>query len=133
MTDNSSLLERLGVSDGASGLYAGGWHEAAGDALVSSNPATGDAIGSVKLATAGDYEKAVSVATATFQEWKMVPAPKRGDYIRQIGNALRDLQTELGTLVSLESGKILAEGEGEVQEMIDIADFAVGCPASSTA
>ncbi len=121
-----SILERLGIAEAASGIYAGGWQRASGDAIVSSNPATGAAIGSVMRATGADYEKAVGAATDTFQEWRMIPAPKRGEYVRQIGNALRDLKTELGTLVSLESGKILAEGEGEVQEMVDIADFAVG-------
>ena len=126
MTDVSGILERLGISETASGIYAAGWQEATGDALDSSNPATGAVIGSVMRATADDYEKAVTAATSAFQEWKMVPAPQRGDYVRQIGNALRDVKTELGTLVSLESGKILVEGEGEVQEMIDIADFALG-------
>ena len=73
-----------------------------------------------------EYEQVIASSEATFSEWRMLPAPQRGEYVRQIGNALRDLKTPLGALVALENGKIFAEGEGEVQEMIDIADFAVG-------
>ncbi len=126
MTDAAQTLERLGISKSASGIYAAGWHDAEGATVESINPANGSSIGVVEMATAADYEKAVTAAAETFSEWRMVPAPQRGDYVRQISNALRDLKTELGTLVSMESGKILAEGEGEVQEMIDIADFALG-------
>ncbi|NND02127.1 MAG: aldehyde dehydrogenase family protein, partial [Acidimicrobiia bacterium] len=90
------------------------------------NPATEQPIASVTQASNDDYERAVTSAVDTFKEWRMLPAPQRGDYVRQIGNALRDHKAQLGALVSMEMGKIRAEGEGEVQEMIDIADFAVG-------
>ncbi|MFQ5948962.1 MAG: aldehyde dehydrogenase family protein, partial [Acidimicrobiia bacterium] len=90
------------------------------------NPATTRPIATVRQADAADYERVVAAAQQSFLEWRMLPAPKRGDYVRQIGNALRDLKEPLGALVALEMGKIVAEGEGEVQEMIDIADFAVG-------
>ncbi|MBT8213471.1 MAG: aldehyde dehydrogenase family protein, partial [Acidimicrobiia bacterium] len=120
------MLQRLGLAGPIHGVYAAGWQEATGDELTSVNPANGETIGTLTMATSGEYDAVAANAVDVFQEWRMLPAPKRGDYVRQIGNALRDVKTELGALVSLESGKILAEGEGEVQEMIDIADFAVG-------
>lgn len=94
--------------------------------IASINPADGREVGRVSLASVADYERTVSEASATFQKWRMVPAPKRGQIVREIGDELRLHKDELGTLVSKETGKILAEGQGEVQEMIDIADFAVG-------
>src|SRR5205085_8452324 len=94
--------------------------------LVSNNPADGSAIARVALAGADEYDRVVRSAAAAFEIWRMLPAPKRGEIVREIGNELRAHKTALGTLVSLEMGKILAEGLGEVQEMIDIADFAVG-------
>ncbi len=124
--DSTTIWQRLGLSGPLHGVYAGGWKDATGEELSSLNPATGETIGSLTMATSGEYDAVAARAVETFQEWRMLPAPKRGEYVRQIGNALRDVKSELGALVSLESGKILAEGEGEVQEMIDIADFAVG-------
>ncbi|MDH3606955.1 MAG: aldehyde dehydrogenase family protein [Acidimicrobiia bacterium] len=124
--DTATILQRLGLSGPIHGAYAAGWKEASGEELSSINPATGETIGTLTMANTTEYDAVASQAVETFQEWRMLPAPKRGEYVRQIGNALRDVKTELGALVSLESGKILAEGEGEVQEMIDIADFAVG-------
>ncbi len=124
--DRQTIFQNLGLSEHNSGVYAGEWLEAAGPAVEMVNPATGEILASVTNAAPADYERVVEGAQAVFQEWRMVPAPKRGDYVRQIGNALRDVKHELGALVTLEAGKILAEGEGEVQEMIDIADFAVG-------
>lgn len=94
--------------------------------LTSYNPATGQALGSVKLATRQDYESAVARATVAFERWRLVPAPQRGAIVREIGEALRANKQKLGELVSLEMGKILSEGLGEVQEMIDVADFALG-------
>jgi aldehyde dehydrogenase (NAD+) len=94
--------------------------------VVSFNPATGKPLGGVKIDTAADLEAITRRAVAAFDRWKRVPAPKRGEVIRQIGNAYREVLDDLGSLVALENGKILAEGIGEVQETIDIADFAVG-------
>ncbi|MBT8217526.1 MAG: aldehyde dehydrogenase family protein [Acidimicrobiia bacterium] len=124
--DTTSILRRLQLDGALHGVYAGGWREARGDTLSSVNPATAETIGTLAMATRGDYEAVATSAAETFAEWRMLPAPKRGEYVRRIGNALRDVKRELGALVTLEAGKILAEGEGEVQEMIDIADFAVG-------
>ena len=124
--DTATILDRLGLNDSLHGAYAGEWLEASGDELASINPATDAAIASVTMGEAAEYEAVARSAAETFTEWRMLPAPKRGEYVRRIGNALRDVKHELGALVTLESGKILAEGEGEVQEMIDIADFAVG-------
>ena len=94
--------------------------------LDSINPATGEKIASVNLCSAEDYETIVKNARRVFEEWRMVPAPRRGEVVRLIGQALREKKDALGSLVSMEVGKIKAEGDGEVQEMIDMADFAVG-------
>ena len=94
--------------------------------VVSHNPATGAELGRLPLASTEEYEAVVAKASATFERWRMLPAPQRGEIVRQIGEELRAAKDDLGKLVSLEAGKILAEGRGEVQEMIDIADFACG-------
>ncbi len=96
------------------------------DKLISLNPATGKSLGSVPNATEKDYEKLVLDAQTAFLTWRNLPAPKRGEIIRQLGDAFRKNKETLGTLVSKESGKSKQEGLGEVQEMIDMADFAVG-------
>ena len=90
------------------------------------NPANGELIAGVYSASAGDYEKVISQAQAVFREWRMVPAPRRGEAVRLCTDALRQHKDALGSLVSLEMGKIKPEGDGEVQEMIDIGDFALG-------
>jgi aldehyde dehydrogenase (NAD+) len=94
--------------------------------LVSENPATGQPLGRVPLATPADYEAAVGAAVAAFVRWRELPAPKRGELVRELGDAFRREKAALGQLVSQETGKILSEGLGEVQEVIDICDFAVG-------
>jgi aldehyde dehydrogenase (NAD+) len=94
--------------------------------IVSYNPATGAELGRVPLATEQDYGEAANQAARTFEKWRMLPAPQRGEIVREIGEELRKAKVELGRLVTLEAGKILAEGQGEVQEMIDIAGFAQG-------
>ena len=94
--------------------------------LPSINPATGETIASVNLCSPQDYEMVVQAAQAAGEKWRTVPAPRRGEVIRLIGQALREKKDALGSLVSMEVGKIKAEGDGEVQEMIDMADFAVG-------
>jgi aldehyde dehydrogenase (NAD+) len=94
--------------------------------IVSYNPATGAELGRVPLATQQDYERTVELAARTFERWRMLPAPQRGEIVREIGEALRREKVALGRLVTLEAGKILAEGQGEVQEMIDVAGFAAG-------
>lgn len=96
------------------------------ETISSYSPVDGALIGKVGISSAADYELVVQKAQAAFEEWRMWPAPKRGEIVRQIGNALRTHKTALGQLVSYEMGKSLQEGLGEVQEMIDICDFAVG-------
>ena len=123
------MLETLGLSDVNPGAHDGvGALEVGGDAgeLVSFNPSDGRPLASVRLADREAYEVVVEKACDAFATWRLMPAPKRGEVVRQIGEALRARKAELGRLVSLEMGKILTEGEGEVQEMIDICDFAVG-------
>jgi aldehyde dehydrogenase (NAD+) len=100
--------------------------EGAGDALESINPATGQSLGRVRAATRREYDARLEEALGRFEEWRLRPAPRRGEVVRALGELLRAHKAILGELVSLESGKIRAEGLGEVQEMIDICDFAVG-------
>jgi len=124
MTD---LLKSFGIGQPHSGVSWGGWVERpVGGELVSTNPATGKPLGTVLQASEEDYERLVRKAQESFLSWRMTPAPKRGEMVRQLGDALRKRKKDLGALVSLEMGKIRAEGEGEVQEAIDMADFAVG-------
>jgi aldehyde dehydrogenase (NAD+) len=120
------VLERLGIEPVNSGACGKSWKEPGGSTIASINPADGQEIARVHLASAGDYDQVVSEAAEVFRSWRMVPAPKRGQIVREIGDELRHCKDDLGTLVTLEMGKILAEGQGEVQEMIDVADFAVG-------
>jgi len=94
--------------------------------LESFNPTTGELIGTVNLCSVADYEEVMQRAVDAFKTWREVPAPQRGEVVRQMGEALRANKDALGSLVALEMGKIKAEGDGEVQEMIDMADFAVG-------
>jgi aldehyde dehydrogenase (NAD+) len=127
MTTNRSFLQDLQLRDTSSGACYGPWiNNPSGAMLESVSPVDGQLIGKVKQAGAEEYEKVVAAAHAAFETWRMRPAPQRGEIVRQIGDALRARKKPLGSLVSLEMGKIQAEGEGEVQEMIDICDFAVG-------
>ena len=125
----NALLERLGVAELSPGACTGadGWIEdAGGDVLESVNPTTGETIARVVQADAAAYDRVVDRAVSAFETWRMTPAPKRGLVVRDLGTALRENLEPLGELVTLEMGKIRAEGMGEVQEMIDICDFAVG-------
>ena len=124
-----ALLEKLGIKDVNPGACYGpeGWIEdPKGKPLVSYNPSTGEAIASVIQATPDGYEKVASNAHEAFFTWRNMPAPQRGQVVRDLADALREYKEPLGELVSLEMGKIRAEGQGEVQEMIDVCDFAVG-------
>jgi aldehyde dehydrogenase (NAD+) len=124
--DATSVLDSLGLAETNSGVYAGGWREATAETITVESPSTGETIASVTLASKADYESVVASSTETFDRWRMLPAPRRGEYVRLLGEELRKHRDELGALVSLEMGKILPEGIGEVQEMIDICDFATG-------
>lgn len=125
--DISKILEKLGIKELNPGVNTGtAWIETKGDITSSVSPVDGKEIGKVKNATMDDYEMVIKKAQDAFIEWRRVPAPVRGEIVRQIGNALRENKDALGALVTLEMGKIYQEGLGEVQEMIDICDFAVG-------
>jgi aldehyde dehydrogenase (NAD+) len=124
--DKQQIFDALGLAATNSGVYAGEWLEASGEPLSVTNPATGETLATVIQASATDYDRVVDSAGAAFAAWRLLPAPKRGEYVRRLGDALREHKEALGALVTLEMGKIRAEGEGEVQEMIDICDFAVG-------
>jgi len=122
----NDVLKALGIESINFGASAGSWMPTKGPELVSENPSNGERIASVRQATADDYEAVARAAHAAFPGWAMTPAPKRGEIVRQIGEELRAHKEPLGRLVSLEAGKVLSEGLGEVQEMIDVCDFAVG-------
>ena len=126
---SDSLLQALGLRATNSGTYLGNgtWSDATGAGVLNpANPTTGEVIAQVQATTPADYETVVANAQAAFKAWRTVPAPRRGEAIRLCGDALRRNKDALGSLVALEMGKSKAEGDGEVQEMIDIADFAVG-------
>ena len=126
---SASLLKALGLGATNSGTYLGNgtWSQATGAGVLRpANPTTGEVIAEVQATSAADYETVVANAQAAFKAWRTVPAPRRGEAIRLCGDALRRNKDALGSLVALEMGKSKAEGDGEVQEMIDIADFAVG-------
>ncbi|MFT3771964.1 MAG: aldehyde dehydrogenase family protein [Minicystis sp.] len=126
MTNAQQILEALGISGVSSGVCAAAFHEGAGAVIDSENPATGAILGQVRGASRTDYDAVVESARARFVAWRMRPAPKRAELVRRLGDLLRRYKEPLGALISLEVGKIRAEGLGEVQEMIDICDFAVG-------
>jgi aldehyde dehydrogenase (NAD+) len=122
-------LQTLGLRDINPGTWSGaaGWSkQTSGRVIDSMNPATGKRLAQVRGATVEDYEQVMKAAVAAAAAWRAVPAPKRGEAVRLMGEELREYKDALGSLVAMENGKIKAEGDGEVQEMIDIADFAVG-------
>ena len=120
-----STLEKLGLADQNPGVFCGEWR-GGGAKIDKISPIDGRRIASVRTASDDDYNEAIARAHEAFLKWRTTPGPVRGETVRRLGNALRELKHELGQLVTLETGKILAEGEGEVQEMIDICDLAVG-------
>jgi aldehyde dehydrogenase (NAD+) len=119
------VLEKLGITDVSPGAFDGEWR-GGGSKIEKISPIDGRRLASVLTASDDDYNKAIARAQEGFSKWCVTPGPVRGETVRRLGNALRELKYELGQLVTLETGKIIAEGEGEVQEMIDICDFAVG-------
>jgi len=129
MSKITATLQALELSDLNSGTWSGshGWSKPTDGPLIESlNPSSGQCLARVRGATLEDYEHVLASAVDAARQWRQVPAPKRGEVIRLMAEELRTFKDALGSLVSLENGKIKAEGDGEVQEMIDIADFAVG-------
>src|ERR1700719_1856211 len=120
-----SIIEKLGLAEDNAGVFDGKWR-GGGAKIDKISPIDGRRLASIRTASDEDYEKTISRAQEAFLKWRITPGPVRGETVRRLGNALRDAKHELGQLVTLEAGKILAEGEGEVQEMIDICDLANG-------
>jgi aldehyde dehydrogenase (NAD+) len=123
-----SLLQKLNLQEINPGTCTGpdGWLDTGGKPIVSHNPTTGEPIAQVISTTADSYDMVVNAAQDAFQSWRETPAPQRGLLVRDLGNLIREYQEPLGELISLEMGKIKSEGVGEVQEMVDICDFALG-------
>ena len=119
------FLDKLGIEEVNLGGYSDKWLGSGSD-LDCITPVDGTLIAKVKQCNPGDYENIMQASSEVFKKWRMEPAPKRGEVVRKLANAFRKHKTSLGKLISWEMGKIQAEGEGEVQEMIDIADYAVG-------
>jgi aldehyde dehydrogenase (NAD+) len=119
------ILKQLGITEENPGGFGGEWL-GSGDLLEVHTPVDGTLLARVAQVTREEFEKVAARAHEAFTGWRRLPAPKRGEVVRQLGNALRELKGPLGALVTIEMGKIRAEGEGEVQEMIDICDLAVG-------
>jgi aldehyde dehydrogenase (NAD+) len=122
---STALFRRLGLRESNPGVFNGAW-SGGGKILRNVSPIDGKRLATVRVATAAEYEQTIRAAEKAFAGWRILPAPRRGEIVRQLGNALRSAKNDLGRLVTLETGKILAEGEGEVQEMVDICDFATG-------
>jgi len=120
-----SVLGKLGLAEENAGVFAEEWR-GNGPKIEKISPVDGQRLATVRTASAEDYDATITRAQAAFEKWRKTPGPVRGETVRRLGNALRELKHELGQLVTLETGKIIAEGEGEVQEMIDICDLAVG-------
>jgi aldehyde dehydrogenase (NAD+) len=120
-----SVLQKLGLAEENAGVFSGEWF-GSGAKIDKYSPIDGRKLASVRTATDQEYETVVTRAQEAFLKWRVTPGPVRGETVRRLGNALRESKHELGQLVTMESGKIVAEGEGEVQEMIDICDLAVG-------
>ena len=121
----NAVLSKLGLKAANPGVFDGSWR-GRGEVIEAVSPIDGKRLASVRGGSAADYHAASGRAHEAFKKWRSVPAPVRGETIRRLGNALRVAKSQLAMLVTLENGKIIAEGEGEVQEMIDICDFAVG-------
>ncbi len=121
-----SILDKLDLYPEEMGAGTGTWIKCKGEILNAVTPITGQTIAKIHCADKEDYNFIAEKSLEAFQAWRQVPAPKRGEIVRQMGNALRENKEALGALITLEVGKIRAEGEGEIQEMIDMADFAVG-------
>ena len=127
MVDKSKLLSIVGLKDINQGSSTGyQWLNSSGKISDVFSPVDGNKISSIIETDEDTYEKIIEAASSAYISWRKVPAPKRGEIVRQIGNELRENKDSLGQLVSYEMGKSLQEGLGEVQEMIDICDFAVG-------
>ncbi|MBV9618734.1 MAG: aldehyde dehydrogenase family protein, partial [Verrucomicrobia bacterium] len=120
-----SVLEKLAIGEENPGVFNGKW-SGGGAKIDKISPIDGKKLASIRTASKEDYERTISRAQEAFEKWRTMPAPVRGETVRKLGNALREAKSELGQLVTMEMGKIIAEGEGEVQEMIDICDLAVG-------
>src|SRR5258706_10230168 len=121
------VLKRLGIAAEPAGCAIGReWRRTSGKPLIARSPIDGSALAQIRSAQATDVAAAADAAHEAFLKWRLIPAPKRGELVRRIGQKLRERKSDLAALVSLEVGKITSEALGEVQEMIDIADFAVG-------
>ena len=123
---HSKLLSRLGLSEINDGVYVGKWVQGQGPVVESVNPATNQVIASVRTASVSQVQLALDEIAKAKVEWRDTPAPVRGEIVRKMRLALDEKKQDLGALVSIEMGKILPEGVGEVQEYIDICDYAVG-------
>jgi len=126
LIDIKNILHKLGIKEEHAGSYDGTWFASGKKYIESYSPVDGSFLGKIRQADIDNYRKVSESAHKAFLEWRKVPAPKRGELVRQIGLKLREYKEPLGALVSIEMGKILQEGTGEVQEMIDMCDFATG-------
>src|SRR3954464_1730085 len=124
---SADILRRFGIESQHAGAASGKtWHETTGANVVARSPIDGATLATIRGATPADVNVVVAKAAEAFKQWRLVPAPRRGEFVRRIGNKLRERKAELAQLVTLEAGKITQEALGEVQEMIDVCDFAVG-------
>ncbi|AAT42810.1 L-piperidine-6-carboxylate dehydrogenase [Picrophilus oshimae] len=126
MKMDMNVFHDLGLEEVNSGVYDGEWARPSGKMIDVKSPIDGSDIARVSMATESDYERIISRAVEEFKKWRMIPAPKRGIIIKEIGDELRKEKKNLGKIVTMEVGKTASEGEGEIQEMIDVSDLALG-------
>src|SRR5262245_16828522 len=119
------LLADLGLGADNSGTFAGEWLKSGPASIESRSPVDGSVLGRVAVTTSEQYDQVILRSIDAFNKWRDVPAPKRGEILRAVGDELRRNKSQLGRLVTLEMGKILVEAEGEIQEIIDVVDYAV--------
>ncbi len=120
------LLNQLGIDAVNSGTFCGEWVLGGAAPIQSISPIDGSVIAAVECTTAAQYDQVIVRAAETFARWRDLPAPKRGDILRAVGDEIRRYKSQLGRLITIEMGKILVEAEGEIQEIVDVIDFAVG-------
>ena len=118
--NQQEVFGALGLAEHNSGVFAGEWLDASGEQIEVINPTTGEALATVAMASADDYDRVADSSVDVFQRWRNLPAPKRGEYVRRLGSALREKIEPLGALVTMEMGKILPEGIGEVRRAAQI-------------
>ena len=121
------VFQKLGLNEVEKGIFSGSWIKGTSEKIIKSkSPTDGTDLSSINAASEDNYKSVVKTSRRAYEEWSEVPAPKRGEFIKKVSTALEDAKRDLGLIVSLEVGKVITEGQGEIQEMIDVGHYATG-------